>query len=106
MPGGDRNFWDVAGVAGIEAGSGAIFLRGSGRNPGLLGGNALRSAVVMVEVAAYRLRVARGIGINVAKFFRITTYDPGFDATRLLTFELDGDGGGPRKARGTRGRGP
>jgi predicted permease len=74
----------------------ANILRGSGRNAGLLGGNALRSAVVMVEVALSFVLLV-GSGLMVRSFFELQHTNPGFDATRLLTFELDGNDGGPDK---------
>jgi predicted permease len=74
----------------------ANILRGSGRNAGLLGGNALRSAVVMVEVALSFVLLV-GSGLMVRSFFELQHTNPGFDASRLLMFELDGDGGGPDK---------
>ena len=68
----------------------ANLLRGSGRNAGLLGGNTLRSAVVLVEVAlSFALLV--GSGLMVRSFFELERTDPGFNAKQLLTFELDGD---------------
>ena len=74
----------------------AVLLRGSGRNPGLLGGNALRSAVVMIEVALSFVLLV-GSGLMLRSFFDLQHTNPGFDANRLLTFELDGNGGGPQK---------
>ncbi|HKU26778.1 MAG TPA: FtsX-like permease family protein, partial [Candidatus Sulfotelmatobacter sp.] len=74
----------------------ANLLRGSGRNAGLLGGNALRSAVVMVEVALSFVLLV-GSGLMVRSFFELQHTNPGFDANRLLTFELDGNNGGGQK---------
>ena len=74
----------------------ANLLRGSGRNAGLLGGNALRSAVVMVEVALSFVLLV-GSGLMLRSFFELQRTNPGFDANRLLTFELDGNGGGGQK---------
>jgi predicted permease len=71
-------------------------LRGSGRNAGLLGGNALRSAVVMVEVALSFVLLV-GSGLMLRSFFELQHTNPGFDANRLLTFELDGNDGGRQK---------
>jgi len=71
----------------------ANLLRGSGRNAGLLGGNTLRSAVVLVEVALSFVLLV-GSGLMVRSFFELQRTDPGFDAKRLLTFELDGNDGG------------
>ena len=73
----------------------ANLLRGSGRNAGLLGGNALRSAVVMVEVALSFVLLV-GSGLMVRSFFELQHTNPGFDANRLLTFELDGNAGGEK----------
>jgi putative ABC transport system permease protein len=70
----------------------ANLLRGSGRNAGLLGGNALRSAVVMAEVALSFVLLV-GSGLMLRSFFELQHTNPGFDANRLLTFELDGNGG-------------
>jgi putative ABC transport system permease protein len=74
----------------------AVLLRGSGRNPGLLGGNALRSAVVMIEVALSFVLLV-GSGLMLRSFFDLQHTNPGFDANRLLTFELDGNDGGAQK---------
>ena len=67
-----------------------------GGNPGLLGGNALRSAVVMIEVALSFVLLV-GSGLDVAQFLHLQHTNPGFDANRLLTFELDGNDGGAQK---------
>jgi putative ABC transport system permease protein len=74
----------------------ANLLRGSGRNAGLLGGNALRSAVVMIEVALSFVLLV-GCGLMLRSFFELQHTNPGFDANRLLTFELDGNDGGRQK---------
>ena len=74
----------------------ALLLRGSGRNPGLLGGNALRSAVVMIEVALSFVLLV-GSGLMLRSFFDLQHTNPGFDANHLLTFELDGNDGGAQK---------
>src|SRR5581483_4869654 len=74
----------------------ANLLRGSGRNAGLLGGNALRSAVVMAEVALSFVLLV-GSGLMLRSFFELQHTNPGFDANRLLTFELDGNDGGGQK---------
>lgn len=71
----------------------ANLLRGSGRNAGLLGGNSLRSGVVLVEVALSFVLLV-GSGLMLRSFFELQRTDPGFDAKRLLTFELDGNDGG------------
>ncbi len=74
----------------------ANLLRGSGRNAGLLGGNALRSVVVMVEVALSFVLLV-GSGLMLRSFFELQHTNPGFDASRLLTFEIDGNDGGRQK---------
>ena len=72
----------------------ATLLRGSSRNAGLLGGNRLRSAVVMVEVALSFVLLV-GSGLMLRSFFQLQHTDPGFDARQLLTFQVVGvDGGG------------
>ncbi|HLZ39598.1 MAG TPA: ABC transporter permease [Candidatus Sulfotelmatobacter sp.] len=69
-------------------------LRGSSRNAGLLGGNTLRSGVVTVEVALSFVLLV-GSGLMVRSFFELQHRDPGFDAHRLLTFQVvSTDGGG------------
>ena len=74
----------------------ANLLRGSGRNAGLLGGNALRSGVVMVEVALSFVLLV-GSGLMLRSFFELQHTDPGFDARRLLTFQVVSiDGGGDK----------
>lgn len=71
----------------------ANLLRGSGRNAGLLGGNSLRSGVVLVEVALSFVLLV-GSGLMLRSFFELQRTDPGFDAKQLLTFELNGNDGG------------
>lgn len=72
----------------------ANLLRGSSRNAGLLGGNRLRSAVVMVEVALSFVLLV-GSGLMLRSFFQLQHTDPGFDARQLLTFQVvAADGGG------------
>lgn len=74
----------------------ANLLRGSGRNAGLLGGNALRSSVVMVEVALSFVLLV-GSGLMLRSFFELQHIDPGFDARRLLTFQVVSiEGGGDK----------
>jgi len=74
----------------------ANLLRGSSRNAGLLGGNRLRSAVVMVEVALSFVLLV-GSGLMLRSFFELQHTDPGFDASRLLTFQVVSvDGGGDK----------
>jgi predicted permease len=67
----------------------ANLLRGSGRNAGLLGGSTLRNSVVVVEVALSFVLLV-GSGLMFRSFFDLQRIDPGFDAHRLLTFEVDG----------------
>jgi putative ABC transport system permease protein len=72
----------------------ANLLRGSSRNAGLLGGNTLRSSVVMVEVALSFVLLV-GSGLMLRSFFELQRTDPGFDPHRLLTFQVVSvDGGG------------
>ncbi|HET9305169.1 MAG TPA: ABC transporter permease [Candidatus Sulfotelmatobacter sp.] len=71
----------------------ANLLRGSSRNAGLLGGNRLRSAVVMVEVALSFVLLV-GSGLMLRSFFQLQHTDPGFDARQLLTFQVVGANGG------------
>ena len=72
----------------------ANLLRGSGRNAGLMGGNALRSAVVMAEVALSFVLLV-GSGLMFRSFFELQHIDPGFDPHRLLIFQIAGT---PRNA--------
>lgn len=68
----------------------ANLLRGSSRNAGLFGNSTLRNAVVMIEVAlAFVLLV--GSGLMFRSFFELQRTDPGFDANRLLTFQVLGN---------------
>ena len=69
-------------------------LRGSGRNAGLMGGNALRSVVVMAEVALSFVLLV-GSGLMFRSFFELQHIDPGFDPHRLLIFQIAGT---PRNA--------
>ena len=65
-------------------------LRGT-RSSGLAGGGRLRSLVVIVEVAlSFTLLV--GSGLMFRSFLQLQRVDPGFDASRLLTFEVVGVG--------------
>ena len=74
----------------------ANLLRGSSRHAGLLGGNRLRGAVVMVEVALSFVLLV-GSGLMLRSFFELQRTDPGFDARRLLTFQVVSvDGGGDK----------
>ena len=67
----------------------ANLLRGSGRNAGLMGGSALRSVVVMVEVALSFVLLV-GSGLMFRSFFELQHIDPGFDPHRLLIFQIAG----------------
>jgi predicted permease len=67
----------------------ANLLRGSSRNAGLLAGSTLRNSVVVVEVALSFVLLV-GSGLMFRSFFDLQHTDPGFDAHRLLTFEVDG----------------
>jgi predicted permease len=65
-------------------------LRGT-RSSGLAGGGSLRSLVVIVEVAlSFTLLV--GSGLMFRSFLELQRVNPGFDAGRLLTFEVVGVG--------------
>lgn len=68
----------------------ANLLRGSSRNAGLLGGSALRNAVVMVEVALSFVLLV-GSGLMFRSFFELQRIDPGFDPHHLLTFQIAGN---------------
>ena len=72
----------------------ANLLRGSGRNAGLIGGSALRSGVVMSEVALSFVLLV-GSGLMFRSFFELQRIDPGWDSHRLLTFQVAGT---PRNA--------
>jgi predicted permease len=64
-------------------------LRASGRTAGLGGGNAVRNAVVISEVAlAFVLLI--GSGLMFRSFLELQRIDPGFDAHNLLTMQLLG----------------
>ena len=67
----------------------ANLLRGSARNAGLTGGNALRSVVVMAEVALSFVLLV-GSGLMFRSFFELQRIDPGFDAHRVLIFQIAG----------------
>jgi predicted permease len=69
----------------------ANLLRGSGRNAGLLGGSTLRNTVVVVEVALSFVLLV-GSGLMFRSFFDLQRIDPGFDAHRMLTFQIAGAG--------------
>lgn len=68
----------------------ANLLRGSGRNAGLIGGSALRNAVVMSEVALSFVLLV-GSGLMFRSFFELQRIDPGFDPHRLLVFQIAGN---------------
>ena len=72
----------------------ANLLRGAGRNAGLIGGNALRSVVVVAEVALSFVLLV-GSGLMFRSFFELQHIDPGFDPHRLLIFQIAGT---PRNA--------
>ena len=67
----------------------ANLLRGTGRNTGLIGGSALRSGVVMAEVALSFVLLV-GSGLMFRSFFELQRIDPGWDPHRLLTFQVAG----------------
>jgi len=67
----------------------ANLLRGSARNAGLIGGSALRNAVVMAEVALSFVLLV-GSGLMFRSFFELQRIDPGWDPHRLLTFQVAG----------------
>jgi predicted permease len=69
----------------------ANLLRGSSRNAGLLAGRSLRNSVVVVEVALSFVLLV-GSGLMFRSFFDLQRIDPGFDAHRLLTFQIAGVG--------------
>ena len=67
-------------------------LRASGRAPGLGGGNLLRSAVVVAEVALSFVLLVGG-GLMVRSFVELSRVKPGYDPTGVLTFQVGGRGG-------------
>ena len=67
----------------------ANLLRGSGRNAGLIGGNTLRNAVVMAEVALCFVLLV-GSGLMFRSFVELERIDPGWDPHRVLTFQVAG----------------
>lgn len=71
----------------------ANLLRGSSRNAGLLGNSTLRNAVVTVEVALSFVLLV-GSGLMLRSFLALQRTDPGFDAQRLLAFQVAGNRGG------------
>jgi predicted permease len=70
----------------------ADVLRSSGRAPGLGGGNLLRSAVVVAEVALSFVLLVGG-GLMVRSFVELSRINPGYDPTGVLTFQVGGRGG-------------
>ncbi|HEV3197784.1 MAG TPA: ABC transporter permease [Bryobacteraceae bacterium] len=68
-------------------------LRAAGRNAGLMGGGALRNSVAVAQVAlAFVLLI--GSGLMFRSFLELQRVDAGFDPHNLLTFQLQGGGGG------------
>ena len=70
----------------------ADVLRSAGRSPGLGGGNLLRSAVVVAEVALSFVLLVGG-GLMVRSFVELSRVNPGYDPTGVLTFQVGGRGG-------------
>ena len=68
-------------------------LRGSGRTAGLGAGGTLRNGVVIAEVALSFVLLI-GSGLMFRSFLALQRIDPGFNASRILTFVLAG-GRGP-----------
>jgi predicted permease len=68
----------------------ASLLRGSSRNAGLLGGSALRNAVVTIEVALSFVLLV-GSGLMFRSFLELQRIDPGFDPHGLLMFQVAGN---------------
>jgi predicted permease len=64
-------------------------LRASGRTAGLGGGKLLRNSVVIAEVALSFVLLI-GSGLMFRSFLELQRINPGFDAHRLLTFQLLG----------------
>jgi putative ABC transport system permease protein len=64
----------------------AELLRAGGRTPGLHGGKLLRNAVVTAEVALSFVLLI-GCGLMLRSFVALQQTNPGYDPTRLLTFE-------------------
>jgi predicted permease len=68
-------------------------LRAAGRNAGLTGGGVLRNSVAVAQVAlAFVLLI--GSGLMFRSFLALQHVDTGFDPHNLLTFQLQGGGGG------------
>jgi putative ABC transport system permease protein len=70
----------------------ADVLRSSGRTPGLSGGNLLRSAVVVAEVALSFVLLIGG-GLMVRSFIELSRIHPGYDPKGVLTFQVGFRGG-------------
>jgi predicted permease len=68
----------------------ASLLRGSSRNAGLLGGSALRNAVVTIEVGLSFVLLV-GSGLMFRSFLELQRIDPGFDPHGLLMFQVAGN---------------
>jgi len=68
-------------------------LRGTSRTSGLASGAFLRNGVVMAEVALSFVLLI-GSGLMFRSFLELQRIDPGFDAQRMLTFQVLN--GGPR----------
>lgn len=73
-------------------------LRGGSRNEGLASGGLLRKLVVVAEVALSFVLLV-GSGLMFRSFLELQQINPGFDARRLLTFQLvDGQQRKPEEA--------
>ncbi len=73
-------------------------LRGSTRTAGVRGAGFLRNGVVIAEVALCFVLLV-GSGLMFRSFVELQRIDPGFNADRLLTFQLLGGRGGPPAQR-------
>jgi predicted permease len=67
----------------------AQVLRAAGRTSGLSGGSLLRNIVVVVEVALCFVLLV-GSGLMFRSFLALQKIDPGFDSSRMLTFQTMG----------------
>jgi len=72
-----------------------VALGGSSRNEGLTSGGLLRKLVVVIEVALSFVLLV-GCGLMIRSFRDLQRVDPGYDPHGLLTFEVDGNGGGQK----------